>query len=115
MIRSKQFQLPLGGKMFPLSLDNAHVVISRAIERGDVAYNDSFFKSAVFTTVEVAGVVTTGTMLGDPEHFVDDMWLFRFIGMFAARLIEVSVVLDLSEDLDSPLAIFIDVQCRRAQ
>lgn len=116
MVRSKQFQLPLGGKLFPLSIDNAHVLIVRAIERGDVAIPDSF-KSycTIFSTVDVERVIKTGTIDSNPEHVVDDMWFFRIVGDYEAREMEIKIALDLAEDLDFPLVILVDAQCRRTQ
>jgi hypothetical protein len=116
LVRSKQFQLPLGGRLFPLSIDNAHVIIVRAIERGDVAVPDSFKSCCtIFSTVDVERVIKTGAIVSDPEHVVDDMWFFRIIGDYETREMEIRIALDLAEDLDFPLVVYIDAQCRRTQ
>ena len=116
MIRLKQLQLPLGGKRFSLSLENAQVLIARAIERGSVLIPDSFKSCCTtFTTVDVERIIKTGTIPSDPEHLADEMWLFRFVGGCEARILEVTIALDLAEDLDFPQVLFVKAQCRRTQ
>lgn len=116
MIRLKQLQLPLGGKRFTLSQENAHVLIVRAIEVGNVSIPDSFKGCCTtFTTVDVERIIKTGDILSDPEHLADEMWLFRFVGMCETRILEVTVALNLAEDLDFPNVLLVNAQCRRTQ
>jgi hypothetical protein len=115
VIRLKQLQLPLGGKRFTLSIENAQVLIARAIERGDVLVPDSFKSCCTtFSTVDVERIIKT-TIPSDPEHLADEMWLFRFVGTCETRVLEATVALDLSEDLDCPQVLFVEARCRRMQ
>lgn len=115
MENAKQFQLPLGGKRFPLSLENAHLLIVRAIEHGSIFPLDSFKeRCTVIGTLDAERVIKSGT-ISEPMHFVDEKWVFNVVGVHQARLLEIKIVLDLAEDLACPEVYFMDMHARRLQ
>lgn len=102
---------------FPLTLDNARVLLLRAIMVGNVIVTKHFKERSQqrnFTTVDVERVLRDGEFSAEPEYceiFQD--WVFRIAGKCDVRNFEARVGLDWSEDLDCPTIIYITGICKQ--
>jgi hypothetical protein len=102
---------------FPLSLDNARVLLLRAIMVGNVIITNHFRERSQernFTTVDVERVLRDGGFSADPmysENFQD--WVFKIAGKCDVRNFEARVGLDWSEDLECPTIIYITGICKQ--
>jgi hypothetical protein len=109
--------LLFGGPEFPLTLDNARVLLLRAIMVGNVIITKHFKtrgQERDFTTVDVERVLRDGKFSADPEYcenFQD--WVFRIAGKCDVRNFEARVGLDWSEDLEYPTLIYITGICKQ--
>lgn len=101
---------------FPLSLDNARVLLLRAVMVGNIVITTHFKKRGEergFTTVDVERVLRDGEIVCDPEHCEDfNNWVFRLAGKCETRNFEARVALDWSEDLELPTVVYITGICK---
>lgn len=114
----RQLLLFSTGPEFPLSMDNARVLLLRAVMVGNVVITKHFKtrgEERGFTTVDVERVLRNGRFCGEPEYSEEfNDWLFRIAGKCDTRNLEVRVGLDWSEDLDLPTIIYITGICKPA-
>jgi hypothetical protein len=107
---NQQMSLVLGGE-FPLSLDNAHALLIKAIYLGRVQTTEHFKRRVVerkFTTIDIERAIKCGKIVRAPEYCEEyNNWVFRVKGLCFTRQFEARVALDWSEDLDNPLMIYI--------
>jgi hypothetical protein len=100
---------------FPLSLDNARVLLLKSVMVGNVLITQHFKERQVergFTTIDVERVLRDGKF-GAPEFCKDfNNWLFRIIGKCETRNFEARVALDWSEDLEFPTVVYITGICK---
>jgi hypothetical protein len=106
----QQMSLVLGGE-FPLSLDNAHALLVKAIYLGRVQPSEHFKRRVIerkFTTLDIERAIKCGKITRAPEYCEEyNNWVFRVEGLCFTRQFEARVALDWSEDLDNPLMIYI--------
>ena len=108
--------LPVGDALHtpPLSLENAHVVITRAWMVGRVRYARHFgarCQERGFTTVDVGNVLRTGRIWGEAEYCPEFRnWKYRIRATVEEELLEVVVALDPNEDYElAPLVVLITI------
>lgn len=101
---------------FPLSLDNARLLLLRAVMVGNILITKHFRERSVergFTTIDVERVLRDGKIVGCPEHCEDfNNWVFRLTGKCETRNFEARVALDWSEDLELPTVVYITGMCK---
>jgi hypothetical protein len=106
-------------KEFPLSLNNARILLLRAVMVGNVIVTAHFKKRGKergFTTVDVERVLRDGRIVGHPQYSDDfKNWVFRLAGKCETRNFEARVGLDWTEDLDLPTVIYITGICKGEQ
>lgn len=104
------------GQEFPLTLDNARVLLLRAVMVGNTIITKHFKLRAEergFTTVDVERVLRSGRFCADPQYSEDFKdWVFRITGKCDTRNLDIRVGLDWSEDLELPTVIYITGICK---
>lgn len=107
----KQLRVPYGPQEFPLSIPNAHRLLVRALEIGNVEITGHFKQRGVernFTTIDAENILRRGTICAkpvfDPEY---ENYCFNVRGKYEGRTLELKVALDPSVDYEAPLLIFI--------
>lgn len=109
-------QLILFGSEFPLTLDNARILLLRAVMIGNIIITSHFKKRGEergFTTIDVERVLRDGKIICLPDHNEDfNNWVFRLTGKCETRNFEARVALDWSEDLELPTVIYITGICK---
>lgn len=112
----KQLRFPQFGEGFPVSLDNARLLLVQCLEQGRIHITEHFKlrrSERNFTTLDVENAIKTSQMIAEPVYCAKfDNWVFRINGHCENRLLEVRVALDLNEDLEFPLLIFITGVCK---
>jgi len=102
---------------FPLSLDNARVLLLNALVRGRVHITKHFKERSAergFTTVDVERVIRSGNFVCPPKFDeANQNWVFRLSGKCDTCNFEARVALDWSEDLEYPLVIYITGVCKK--
>ncbi len=111
--------LPIGDaeRTPPLSLENTHVVISRAWMLGRVRYASHFTarcRERGVTTVDIGNVIRRGKIHGKGEFCPEFRnWRFRIRAVLEEEVLEVVVALDPNEDYElTPLIVLITVYCK---
>lgn len=101
--RSTTPELPV----LPVSIDNARMLITRALEEGRIHVTEHFrqrSRERRFTSVDAERVLKTGYIVGVPNYCpVYENWCFSVIGISGARTLEVRVGMDFNLDLESPV------------
>ena len=101
---------------FPLSLENARVLLLRAVMIGNIAITAHFKKRGKergFTTVDVERLLRDGKIISSPQYSKDfENWVFRISGKCETRKMEVRVAIDWTEDLDLPTVVYITGICK---
>lgn len=104
---------------FPLSLENARVLLLNALVGGKVHVTKHFRERGVergFTTVDAERVIRSGNFACPPKFDeAHENWVFRIAGKCDTRNFEVRVALDWSEDLEYPLAIYVTGICKKGE
>lgn len=107
----KQLRFPQIGEEFPVSLDNARVLLIQCLEQGRIHLTEHFKTRRTernFTTLDVEKAVKSCKLLAEPKYSAKfDNWVFRVEGRCENKILEFRVALDLNEDLEFPLLIFI--------
>jgi hypothetical protein len=107
----KQLRFPQIGEEFPVSLDNARVLLIQCLEQGRIHLTEHFKTRRAerdFTTLDVEKAIKSCPILAEPKYSATfDNWVFRIEGRCENKLLEFRVALDLNEDLEFPLLIFI--------
>jgi len=113
----KQLRLLGVGRTFPLTIENAHIILIRALEMGSVHLTDHFkqrCKDRRFTTIDAERIIKTGKIVCEPEYSLKhDNWCFRIRGRCETRALEMRVALDCKQDYENPLLVFITGVCNR--
>jgi hypothetical protein len=101
---------------FPLTLDNAHALLLKAVMVGNVVITKHFKdrqNERGFDTIDVERAIRGGNFLGSPEYCEDfTNWVFRISGKCETRNFEARVALDWQEDLELPTVIYITGICK---
>jgi hypothetical protein len=101
---------------FPLTLDNAHVLLLKAVMVGNVLITKHFKvrqEERGFDTIDVERAIRDGNFLGSPEYCKEfTNWVFRISGKSETRNFEARVALDWQEDLELPTVIYITGICK---
>jgi hypothetical protein len=101
---------------FPLSLDNARILLLRAVMIGNVVITAHFRKRGEergFTTVDVERVLRDGRIVCLPQYNEEfKNWVFRLTGKCETRNFEARVALDWAEDLELPTVVYITGICK---
>lgn len=101
---------------FPLSLENARVLLLRAVMIGNIIITSHFRERGQersFTTVDVERVLRDGKIVCHPEHCKEfNNWVFRISGKCETRNFEARVALDWTEDLELPTVVYITGICK---
>ena len=107
----KQLRFPQIGEEFPVSLDNARVLLVQCLEQGRIHLTEHFKTKRTernFTTLDVEKAIKSCRIFAEPTYSAAfDDWVFRVEGRCENKLLEFRVALDLNEDLEFPLLIFI--------
>jgi hypothetical protein len=107
----KQLRFPQIGEEFPVSLDNARLLLIQCLEQGRIHLTEHFKTRRTernFTTLDVEKAVKSCQVLVEPKYSAKfENWVFRIEGRSENKAIEFRVALDLNEDLQFPLLIFI--------
>ena len=101
---------------FPLTLDNARILLLRAVMVGNVILTNHFKKRQTergFDTIDVERAIRDGSFADVPEYCKDfSNWVFRIFGKCETRKFEARVALDWQEDLELPTVIYITGICK---
>jgi hypothetical protein len=107
----KQLRVPYHPEEFPISIANAHRLLVRALELGNVEVTGHFKQRGTernFTTVDAENILRKGTIcrkpIFDPAY---ENYCFNVRGKYEGRTLELKVALDPGVDYDAPLLIFI--------
>jgi hypothetical protein len=107
----KQLRFPQIGQAFPVSLENARVLLIQCLEQGRIHLTEHFKTRRVernFTTLDMEKAIKSCQTLIEPEYSEKfDNWVFCIRGQCEDRLLEFRIALDLNEDLEFPLMICI--------
>jgi len=107
----KQLRFPQIGEEFPVSLDNARVLLVQCLEQGRIHLTEHFKTKRVeriFTTLDVEKAIKSCQILSEPKYSAKfDDWVFQVQGRCENKVLEFRIALDLNEDLEFPLLIFI--------
>lgn len=91
----------------PVSMENASVLIARALEDGRVQITEHFRQRAQdrkFTLLEAERVLRRGTIVGYPRYCPQfENWCFAVSGVVESRTLEIRVGVDFNLDLDFPV------------
>jgi hypothetical protein len=91
----------------PVSIDNARILIARALEVGRIQITEHFRQRArerKFTSMDAERVLKTGNIVGSPRYCpVYENWCFSVIGISGSRTLEVRVGIDFNLDLEFPV------------
>lgn len=116
MDESRQLILFGTQQEFPLSLENARVLLLRAVMIGNVVVTAHFRKRGEergYTTVDVERVLRDGRILCLPQYDEEfKNWVFRLVGKCETRNFEARVALDWTEDLELPTVVYITGICK---
>lgn len=101
---------------FPLSLENARILLLRAVMVGNTVITAHFKERGEergFTTVDVERVLRDGRICCPPQYNEDfTNWVFRLAGKCETRNFEARVALDWTEDLELPTVVYITGICK---
>jgi hypothetical protein len=90
-----------------VSIDNARILIVRALEVGRIHITEHFGQRArerKFTSVDAERVLKTGIIVGSPTYCpAYENWCFSVIGISGSRALEVRVGIDFNLDLEFPV------------
>lgn len=96
---------------FPLSMGNAHKLLIRAYEIGNVETTSHIKQRCVerkFSTIDVENVVRNGAIIGKPKFAPNyENWCFILRGKTEGKTLEVRVGLYPGVDYESPLVVLI--------
>ena len=91
----------------PVSVENAHALLIRALEDGSAHITEHFKLRTTernFTTVDAERIIRTGKIVGEPEYCPQfENWCFAVRGKCESRTLEIRVGLDFNMDLESPV------------
>jgi hypothetical protein len=101
---------------FPLSLENARILLLRAVMIGNILITSHFRQRGEergFTTVDVERVLRDGEVVSLPRYSSEfNNWVFCLAGKCETRKFEARVALDWTEDLELPTVVYITGICK---